>query len=99
MERQLAHMIRLIDDLLDISRINSGKIRLETRRTRLADGDRQRAGGQPPGHARAGATRWRSTCRPHDIELMADATRLAQALGQPAEQRGQVHARRQAASA
>ena len=28
MERQLSHMVRLIDDLLDVSRINSGKITL-----------------------------------------------------------------------
>jgi signal transduction histidine kinase len=35
MDRQLTHMVRLIDDLLDISRINSGKIRLELARTSL----------------------------------------------------------------
>jgi signal transduction histidine kinase/ActR/RegA family two-component response regulator len=29
MERQVAHMVRLIDDLLDVSRITSGKIRLQ----------------------------------------------------------------------
>lgn len=29
MTRQLAHMVRLVDDLLDISRINSGKIALQ----------------------------------------------------------------------
>jgi signal transduction histidine kinase len=29
MERQIGHMVRLIDDLLDISRITSGKIRLQ----------------------------------------------------------------------
>ena len=29
MERQLAHMVRLIDDLLDVSRITSGKIALQ----------------------------------------------------------------------
>ena len=28
MERQIAHMVRLIDDLLDVSRINAGKIQL-----------------------------------------------------------------------
>ncbi len=30
MERQLAHMVRLVDDLLDISRVTSGKIQLRT---------------------------------------------------------------------
>ena len=29
MERQLGHMVRLVDDLLDVSRIRSGKIRLQ----------------------------------------------------------------------
>ncbi len=37
MERQIAHMVRLIDDLLDISRISSGKITLRRRPTSLAD--------------------------------------------------------------
>ena len=37
MERQVAHMVRLIDDLLDISRISSGKITLRRRSTSVAD--------------------------------------------------------------
>jgi signal transduction histidine kinase len=37
MERQIAHMMRLIDDLFDISRITAGKIHLERRPTPLAD--------------------------------------------------------------
>jgi CheY-like chemotaxis protein len=37
MDRQLSHMVRLIDDLLDISRINRNK--LELRRTRVALAD------------------------------------------------------------
>jgi CheY-like chemotaxis protein len=35
MQRQLAHMARLIDDLLDVSRITSGKIRLQREPTPL----------------------------------------------------------------
>ena len=35
MERQVGHMVRLIDDLLDVSRITSGKIALQ-RRTHTA---------------------------------------------------------------
>jgi two-component system, sensor histidine kinase len=31
MERQLAHMVHLIDDLLDIARVNTGKFKLELR--------------------------------------------------------------------
>ena len=35
MDRQVAHMVRLIDDLLDVSRITSGKIQLQREPTRL----------------------------------------------------------------
>jgi PAS domain S-box-containing protein len=36
MERQLRHMVRLVDDLLEVSRISSGKIVLRTERTDIA---------------------------------------------------------------
>jgi signal transduction histidine kinase/ActR/RegA family two-component response regulator len=36
MERQVGHMVRLIDDLLDVSRITSGKIHLQCEPTPLA---------------------------------------------------------------
>ena len=36
-ERQLKHIMRLVDDLLDVSRITRGKIALEHRRVELAD--------------------------------------------------------------
>ena len=36
-QRQVRHLGRLIDDLLDVSRINSGKIELRTGRVKLAD--------------------------------------------------------------
>ena len=37
MERQVGHMVRLIDDLLDVSRITSGKIYLQKRSAALED--------------------------------------------------------------
>ncbi|QEL16666.1 PAS domain S-box protein [Limnoglobus roseus] len=37
MDRQLTHMVRLIDDLLDVSRINRGKMELRRGRVELAD--------------------------------------------------------------
>lgn len=37
MDRQLAHMVRLIDDLLDISRINRNKMELRRERVALSD--------------------------------------------------------------
>src|SRR5690606_20004532 len=36
MERQIAHMVRLIDDLMDVSRITSGKITLQREPTALS---------------------------------------------------------------
>ncbi len=36
-ERQVEHLVRLVDDLLDITRIASNKVRLRTERVRLAD--------------------------------------------------------------
>lgn len=37
MERQLSHMVRLIDDLLDVSRISTGKLELRKERVLLRD--------------------------------------------------------------
>jgi PAS domain S-box-containing protein len=37
MERQIAHMVRLVDDLLEVSRINSGKIELRLELVDLRD--------------------------------------------------------------
>jgi CheY-like chemotaxis protein len=37
LERQVAHMVRLIDDLLDVSRITSGKIQLQRQPTPLRE--------------------------------------------------------------
>ncbi|WBY01718.1 ATP-binding protein [Ramlibacter tataouinensis] len=80
MERQLSHMIRLIDDLLDISRINRGKIRLDISRLRLRpviDGAVEI--GRPA--VQAGRHELHVDYPGADIELMGDPTRLAQALG------------------
>ncbi|NUR21263.1 ATP-binding protein, partial [Frateuria sp.] len=80
MERQLGHMIRLIDDLLDISRISSGKIRIDVSRIRL----------RPVVDSALEVSRPAVTAAGHaldvdlpaeDIEVMGDPTRLAQALG------------------
>ena len=49
MERQLRHLVRLVDDLLDIARISSGKVELKKERVDAA--------------RRARATPWRPACR------------------------------------
>jgi signal transduction histidine kinase/DNA-binding response OmpR family regulator len=36
-ERQVEHLVRLVDDLLDVSRITGGKIRLQMERVEMAD--------------------------------------------------------------
>ena len=80
MERQLTHMIRLIDDLLDISRINSGKIRLDISRVRLRSVIDSAVEISRPA-IQAGRHALRVDVPGPDIELMGDPTRLAQALG------------------
>jgi CheY-like chemotaxis protein len=41
-EQQVGHLCRLVDDLLDVSRINRGKIQLRSKRVDLATGRRSR---------------------------------------------------------
>lgn len=80
MERQLAHMVRLIDDLLDISRINSGKISIERSRIALASAIVTAIEISRP--LVEGKSQKLSVSLPvAGIELMADGTRLAQSLG------------------
>ena len=80
LERQVGQMVRLVDDLLDISRINRGKIELRTDRIDLA----------PIISQAVEATRalYKSmnheltvTLPPHSIYLDADPARLAQVVG------------------
>ncbi|MEJ7929951.1 ATP-binding protein [Ramlibacter sp. AN1015] len=80
MERQLLHMIRLVDDLLDISRINSGKIHLAMERLRMAEVVETAVELSRPAIA-AGAHELVVQLPEHHVELLGDATRLAQALG------------------
>ncbi|AEG92748.1 ATP-binding protein [Ramlibacter tataouinensis] len=80
MERQLAHMIRLIDDLLDISRINSGKIHLAVERIRLRGVIDSAVEVSRPAMA-AGGHELQVLLPEAEIELIGDATRLAQAVG------------------
>jgi CheY-like chemotaxis protein/two-component sensor histidine kinase len=80
MDRQLTHMVRLIDDLLDISRINSGKIRLELARTSLRAALQTALELARPAMDAAGHVLHVELPDP-DIALHADETRLAQAFG------------------
>ena len=42
MERQVEHMVRLVDDLMEVSRITRGKIELQSEPVLLDRGDRRR---------------------------------------------------------
>ena len=56
MDRQLGHMVRLIDDLLDVSRISRNKMELRRARVLLADVVEQRRRDRPPGRSRRPGT-------------------------------------------
>jgi CheY-like chemotaxis protein len=80
MERQLAHMVRLIDDLLDVSRINRNKMELRRSRVLLADVISSAVEIARPmidaaGHELA------VSLPPEPVYLDADLTRLAQVFG------------------
>jgi len=77
MDRQLGHMVRLIDDLLDVSRINRNKMELRRERILLADAvasavETARPMIEAAGHELTVAL------PPEPVVLDADLTRLAQ---------------------
>ncbi|HYX26215.1 MAG TPA: ATP-binding protein, partial [Thermoanaerobaculia bacterium] len=79
-ERQLKHLTRLVDDLLDVARISRGKIQLQPARLDLVEAVRTTVEDQRPAIAAAGLDL--------DLDLPAgplwldaDPTRLAQAVG------------------
>ena len=77
MERQLAHMVRLIDDLLDIARINSNKMELRRARVLLADVVSNAVEAARPA-IEAGGHELTVSLPPDPVCLDADLTRLAQ---------------------
>ena len=77
MTRQLQQMVRLVDDLLDVSRITTGKLSLRIERTDLATVVRNAVDtARPFVDARGHALVVRLPA--HPVHLDADATRLAQ---------------------
>ena len=77
MERQLGHMVRLIDDLLDIARISQNKMELRRARVLLADIVSSAVETARPAIEAAGHELIISL-PPEPVHLDADLTRLAQ---------------------
>ena len=77
MDRQLAHLVRLVDDLIDVSRITRGTIalRMAPRGARL---DHSPFGRGQPAAGEASRHRVDVTLPSEPIHVHADATRLSQ---------------------
>jgi signal transduction histidine kinase/DNA-binding response OmpR family regulator len=78
-DRQLAHMVRLIDDLLDVSRITRGKIRLQVAPVNLADVIAQAVEASRPGVEKAGH-QLELALPPAPVWVNGDSARLAQVV-------------------
>jgi CheY-like chemotaxis protein len=77
MERQLGHMVRLIDDLMDVSRISRNKMRLRRQRVLLSDAVAGAVETARPAIDQAGHE-FAVALPPRPVYLDADLTRLAQ---------------------
>lgn len=80
MDRQLSHMVRLIDDLLDVSRMNRNKLYLKKARVSLNDAMNHALEATRPALEAAGHELVVQYA-PNDLRLEADLTRLAQVFG------------------
>ncbi|SEO33157.1 PAS domain-containing protein [Duganella sp. CF517] len=80
MDRQVTHMVRLVDDLLDVARINGGKIDLKKERVSLHGIVSAAVEANAP--MIEGARHRLHVAMPDEaIELLVDPTRLVQVLG------------------
>jgi PAS domain S-box-containing protein len=79
-ERQVTHTSRLLDDLLDISRIAQGKIQLDKKRQSLDEIVRQTLTDHS-GAFEERNIRLRADIPQRTLWVMADSTRIAQAFG------------------
>jgi signal transduction histidine kinase len=80
MDRQLVHLVRLIDDLLDVSRVSQGKIELRKERIQAADVIRSALESSQP-LIESAAHSLTIDVPPEPIWIDADLTRLAQVVG------------------
>ena len=78
--RQVSHMARLVDDLLDVARIARGKVRIRTEPCNLADILRQTTEDYRPTLAAAGIS-LQLEIVDQKIPILGDPVRLAQVVG------------------
>jgi signal transduction histidine kinase/ActR/RegA family two-component response regulator len=79
MQRQIRHMVRLIDDLLDVARIKQGKLELKLERIPLASAIEEAIEASMPAVQRA-EHRLRTQLTDEALFVDADQTRLAQII-------------------
>lgn len=79
-DRQVAHMTRLIDDLLDVARISRGKIELRRETFELGELIRQSANDFNTGYQNK-RVELQVELPAHPVWLLADPTRIAQVIG------------------
>jgi PAS domain S-box-containing protein len=79
MERQLRHLVRLVDDLLDIARISSGKVELKRERVTLKSVLSSAVETSTPALNSSGH-QLEVSMPDETLEVIADATRLAQVV-------------------
>lgn len=80
MDRQVSQIVRLVDDLLDMSRISRGKIELRRGRVELASVVNHAVEAARP-YSESMGQELTATLPPTPIYLNADPTRLAQVVG------------------
>jgi PAS domain S-box-containing protein len=79
MERQVKHLVRLVDDLMEVTRISQGKIELRRERILVADIFQAAVESSRP-LIDAGGHRLTVTLPTEPIELQADSVRLTQVV-------------------
>jgi CheY-like chemotaxis protein len=80
MERQVGQLVRLVDDLLDVSRISRGKIELRTGRIELASSVNHAVEAARPS-CESGGVELKATLPKQPIYLNGDPARLSQIIG------------------